>query len=198
MKLARLGVFIIIFALGWISSIVYSEMWEYKQEENKLVNFYRENKSYSSLVQIADPGLNLGGLGSIGRTGSSFSQVNGPYSPSDRVSERQIYVFRDKVILDIKNAEWASFTPTHSMEPVLNEHSNAIEVRPSSEDEIKPGDIIAYRSEYAEGTIIHRVIEVGTDEKGWFCRAKGDNNPSVDPGKIRFSQIESVVVAIIY
>lgn len=84
------------------------------------------------------------------------------------------------------------------MERVLNEHSNAIEVSPESESEIQVGDIISYSSEYAEGTIIHRVARIGSDDKGWYCIAKGDNNPSEDPGRIRFSQIERVVIAIIY
>ena len=64
--------------------------------------------------------------------------------------------------------------------------------------EISVGDIVSYNSEYASGTIIHRVIEISEDEAGWFCRVKGDNNKDTDPGKIRFSQIQRIVVAIIY
>jgi len=118
--------------------------------------------------------------------------------PVDRIKENQIQVFNDKVVIYLHNAEWASFTPTGSMEPVLNEYANAIQIIPKSEKDINVGDIISYESEYAEGIIIHRVVEVGYDKEGWYCIAKGDNNPKKDPGKIRFPQIKRVLVAIIY
>lgn len=119
-------------------------------------------------------------------------------SPSDWIKENQILVFNSQVILDLKNAEWATFTDTHSMEPVLSARANAIEVRPKGADEIQIGDIISYKSEYANGYIIHRVIEKGEDEQGTYFILKGDNNPSPDPGRIRFEQIQRVVVAIVY
>jgi len=123
---------------------------------------------------------------------------NKPKTPSDRISEKQIKIYPDKVVIEIKNAEWSSFTPTGSMEPVLNENSNAIEVVPKSEDEIKVGDIVSYYSTYANTIIIHRVVKIGHDKEGWYCITKGDNNPRPDPYKVRFSQIKRVVVAIIY
>jgi hypothetical protein len=119
-------------------------------------------------------------------------------SPMDRILEDQILVLKDKVVLNIQNAEWASFTDTNSMDPIIDAGANAIEVVPESEDEINVGDIVAYESDYAEGTIIHRIVYKGQDEKGTYFVIKGDNNPVSDPGKIRFEQIKKVVVAIIY
>jgi len=119
-------------------------------------------------------------------------------SPANRVEQDKIFVYNDKVILEIQNAQWAQFTDTHSMEPTLNADSNAIELVPSSSAEIKVGDIVSYESEYAEGTFIHRVIEISSDENGWYAILKGDNNPYLDPGKIRFSQVRRVVIAIVY
>lgn len=119
-------------------------------------------------------------------------------SPNDWINENQILVYNSQVVLDLKNAEWATFTDTHSMEPVLSSRANAIEVRPKTADDIKVGDIVSYKSEYAEGTIIHRVIEKNEDEQGVYFILKGDNNPTQDPGKIRFEQIQRVVVAIVY
>ena len=119
-------------------------------------------------------------------------------SPIDRIMEEQILVLKDKVVLNIQNAEWASFTDTNSMDPIIDAGANAIEVVPESEDEINVGDIVAYESDYAEGTIIHRIVYKGQDEKGTYFVIKGDNNPVSDPGKIRFEQIKKVVVAIIY
>lgn len=117
-------------------------------------------------------------------------------SPKDRVQEDKIHVFPNQVLLDIRGAQWSRFTDTNSMDPVIDSGSNAIQVIPQSSDDIQVGDIISYDSEY--GTIIHRVIETGKDKEGWYATAKGDNNPSPDPFKIRFKQIKRVVVGIIY
>jgi len=119
-------------------------------------------------------------------------------SPSKWITEKQIGVYSQKVILDVEDPQWAMFTDTHSMEPVISSRSYAIEVVPKSADEINVGDIISYNSKYADGTIIHRVIEKGTDSEGTYFILKGDNNPTSDPGRIRFDQVQRVVVAIIY
>lgn len=127
-------------------------------------------------------------------TGSAIARP----TPGDHITEDQILVYPDRVILDIPDAVWARFTPTASMDPVLDEKSNAIEIIPESEEQINEGDIIAYTSDFAEGIIIHRVIKKGEDQLGTYYLVKGDNNPTADPGKVRFEDIKSVVVAIIY
>jgi signal peptidase I len=119
-------------------------------------------------------------------------------SPQDWITQDKISVLKDKVIISVSNPEWAEFTDTNSMDPVIDSGSNAIEIIPKSSDEIQAGDIVSYRSEYAEGNIIHRVIKTGYDDQGWYAVMKGDNNPNPDPGKIRFSQIARVVIAVIY
>ncbi|MDP2750014.1 MAG: signal peptidase I [Nanoarchaeota archaeon] len=119
-------------------------------------------------------------------------------SPADRIKQSDIHVLNDKVVIDIENPEWAMFTDTNSMDPLFDSGSNAIELVPKSEQEIQAGDIVSYKSEYADGIIIHRVAKIGTDEDGWFAVMKGDNNPTADPGKVRFDQIQRVVVAIVY
>lgn len=119
-------------------------------------------------------------------------------SPFDWIKEDQIHVYNDKIIIDLKDAEWATFTDTNSMDPIIDYGANAIEIVPKNESYIHLGDIVSYKSDYASGTIIHRVIEINQDEEGWYCRTKGDNNPDIDPGKIRFSQIQRLVVAVIY
>ena len=137
-------------------------------------------------------------LSSLERPLSLFQEGIEKYSPSDWIKEDQIKVYNDRVIIDLKDAEWASFTDTNSMDPVLDETANAIEIIPKSTEDIHVGDIISYNSDYADGTIIHRVIKIGKDNKGWYCIVKGDNNQNPDPGKIRFSQIKRILVAIIY
>lgn len=119
-------------------------------------------------------------------------------SPKDWILEEDIHVYSDRIIIDIEGAEWAGFTDTNSMDPIIDLGSNAIEIIPTSPEQITPGEIISYDSKYATGTIIHRVQETGFDEDGWYAIMKGDNNPYPDPGKVRFDQVQRLVVAIIY
>ena len=127
---------------------------------------------------------------------NSFSKEK--QSPSDWIKENQIHVYKDRIVIDIEGAIWSRFTDTNSMDPLIDAESNGIEIAPESADDIKVGDIISYRSEYASGVLIHRVVEKGEDEKGIYFTVKGDNNNSADPGKIRFEQIEGVLVGILY
>ncbi|MFH1682326.1 MAG: S26 family signal peptidase [Candidatus Woesearchaeota archaeon] len=117
-------------------------------------------------------------------------------SPGDWVKEEQIKVYPNQVILNIEGASWTTFTDTNSMDPFLDAESNAIEVMPKAPEEIEVGDIISYQTDY--GVIIHRVVERGIDKEGIYYLVKGDNNSSVDPGKVRFEQVKGVLVAIIY
>ncbi len=127
---------------------------------------------------------------------SVFSLSTKEYpSPSDWVKESQIKVYPNQIILNIENANWAKFTDTNSMDPFLDETSNAIEILPQ-EDQIKAGDIISYR--LGNDIIIHRVQEIGEDKKGTYYLVQGDNNSLRDPFKVRYNQITGVVVAIIY
>ena len=119
-------------------------------------------------------------------------------SPADHIEESAIEVYSDKVILNIANPQWARFTDTNSMDPVLDQGSNAIEIIPQSPDAIHVGDIISYENAISGGTIIHRVSEIGYDDNGWFAVTKGDNNPTADPMKVRFDDIQRLVVAIVY
>ena len=119
-------------------------------------------------------------------------------SPSDHIAENKIKVYDDEVVLDIKDAMWGSFIDTNSMDPVIDVGANSIEVKPKKEDEIKIGDIISFRTGFTDGIVIHRVAGIGNDGQGKYYVTKGDNNPSADPGKVRFKDIEGVVVAVVY
>ena len=84
------------------------------------------------------------------------------------------------------------------MDPVIDSTSNAIEIIPQKESDIHLGDIVAYESKYKAGVITNRVVDIGQDAFGWYATLKGDNNSYTDPGKVRFDQIQRVVVGIIY
>jgi hypothetical protein len=119
-------------------------------------------------------------------------------SPHNWIKQNEILVYDNEVILRVDNPEWAIFTDTKSMDPVIDSTSKAIEIVPQSKEEIHVGDIVAYESVYKDGVIAHRVIDISEDKDGWYATLKGDNNDYPDPGKIRFSQIKRIVVAIIY
>ena len=119
-------------------------------------------------------------------------------SPSDWIKESEIELSKNQVIINIDNATWVQFTDTNSMDPVIDIGSNAIEIKPSSPDVLKIGDIISYDSNRIKGNIIHRIISIEEDENGIYFITKGDNNQRIDPEKIRFDQIKGVVVGILY
>lgn len=120
------------------------------------------------------------------------------YSPFDHIKEDQVYVYEDKVIINLENPTWARFADTNSMDPVIDIGANSIEVIPQNPEDIHVGDIVSYTSRFADGYIIHRVIGINEDEQGLYYTLKGDNNFVSDPEKVRFEQIKSVVVAILY
>jgi len=114
--------------------------------------------------------------------------------PKDRISQEQITVLKDHAELDIPNLEWAVIEST-SMLPVLGPGTHVLQAKPSFPEALQIGDIVSFARE--DKIIIHRIIEKGTDEQGWYVITKGDNNPT-DDGKIRFDQIDRVLVGIIY
>ena len=116
--------------------------------------------------------------------------------PQDRISESQIIVLDDRVEMRVDNPKWATFADTNSMDPVLDTGSNAIQIEPTHPQEIKIGDIITYNLDGRH--IIHRVVDIQQDAQGHYYTVKGDNNAGPDPVKVRFEDIERVVVAIIY
>lgn len=128
----------------------------------------------------------------------SFDANDEKFSPKDRIKSSQIAVYDGMVVLNITNAEWAEYTNTNSMDPLIDDGASGIEVVPESEDDLVVGDIIVYRPEWTSGLVVHRIVEIGEDEQGKYFLTKGDNSDSADPEKVRFNQIESVLVGIIY
>ncbi len=121
-------------------------------------------------------------------------------SPADRLKLEDVHVTdRMVVIAGIpgRSYETAIFTDTNSMDPLLDDGSQAIQIVPLTPGEIQVGDIISYDSG-AYGVIIHRVIQTGNDEKGWYAIVKGDNNPAPDPVKVRFNMVRRVLVGVLY
>ncbi len=129
-------------------------------------------------------------------TGFSFLHSrNNLAAPSDFISEKDIIIDSDKVTINLSDYVISRYDSSGSMLPVLDKGANGIGIKPKSPDEINVGDIVSFFQ--GESLIVHRVIEKGSDKEGVFFVTKGDNN-DFDDGKIRFSQIDSVLVILIY
>jgi hypothetical protein len=140
--------------------------------------------------------LTILSVGVISLNSDFFTKSKEVNSPGDWIKEEQIKVFKDNIILNIANARWSKFTDTNSMDPLIDEDSHGIEIIPENPESINIGDIISYKSDL--GILIHRVIEKGEDKEGIYYLVKGDNNRIRDPFKVRFNDIQGVLVAIIY
>ncbi len=130
----------------------------------------------------------------------SREDLSGPIerdSPGDWIDERQIEMRPDGVFIHFNNPQWAILADTNSMDPVFDTGSHLIQLIPTSSEQIKVGDIVSYSSPLGF-SIVHRVIEVGNDEDGWYAILKGDNNPKPDPWKVRFDWVRRVTVMIVY
>jgi len=119
-------------------------------------------------------------------------------SPADRIKDEDVNVFYNSVRIDIKNAKWRKYIDSNSMDPLIDEGTTTIEIKPKYASEIKVGDIIAYDVEEYDYAFVHRVVEIGEDKEGIYFITKGDNYYKEDPGKLRFSDIEGIVVGILY
>lgn len=117
-------------------------------------------------------------------------------SPKNRLGFSSLRFSQDGVMINVDEVVPGIVADTNSMAPLLDADNIVLEVKPDSPEEISLGDIIIY--EHANSRIIHRVVRISQDEDGWYAIAKGDNNPHVDPLRIRFDQIRGVVVGIIY
>ncbi|MFH1801823.1 MAG: S26 family signal peptidase [archaeon] len=115
--------------------------------------------------------------------------------PSDFVDDEKIFIYGDRVEIKIEGAQLSTYDSTGSMLPTLGEGVNGISVRPESSDEIDVGDIVSFRA--GDRLIVHRVVQKGADERGIFFVTKGDNSLA-DDGKLRFEEIERVLVALVY
>lgn len=128
-------------------------------------------------------------------TGFSIFDSSPTEAPFDHVSDDDIVVLDDRVILKIEGATLSNYADSGSMIPVLDEGANGIRVVPKSSDEIEVGDIVSYR--IGSILVVHRVIAKGEDADGVWFDVKGDAN-LIEDGRIRFEDIEYLTVGVIY
>ncbi len=178
---------VFVFLIGWVSNSLYSIYF--------FPHLGTDARKQGINMQIPNNDL------AVAEENESIqfqSKTKDKPSPAERISQDSIFVYEDEVVIKLNNSRWAIFTDSKSMDPVLDSTSKALEIVPQSEQDINVGDIVAYKSNYRNGLIVHRVFDIGNDSEGWYARLRGDNNDYTDPERVRFDQVKRVVVAVIY
>ena len=115
-------------------------------------------------------------------------------TPLDRITEENIFLYDNEIILKIPNATISNYASTGSMKPIFDKGASGIRITPKSSNDIEVGDIVSFR--YNENLIVHRVIKKGIDERGVYFITKGDS--SLTKEKIRFEDIEYITIGILW
>lgn len=164
---------------------------KYLRVDNSSVFFFLLGVFLTAAIALGVPSEELSRSADIPYSSASPELM----SPADHVSEKDIHVYSKRIVID-GEYEWAKFTDTNSMDPLLDVGTNAIQKVPQSESDISIGDIVTYERDGE--FIIHRVIGISEDDKGIFYTLKGDNNRNPDPYKVRFDDVRKVLVGILY
>ncbi len=126
---------------------------------------------------------------------SGFVISNGESSPSNFLDESSITANNTSVTFFVEKPSFIRYEDSGSMVPTLGANSTGVVITPKTEDEVNVGDIVTFRKNGE--LIVHRIVEKNYDKNGTYFITKGDNN-NIDDGRIRFQDIESVLVAVIY
>lgn len=156
-------------------------------------NIELKNRTESLESAIAEKELIIGRLAA--KLNMSSSIQAGPFA---RIGREDIQIYDDRVVINVNQAFPVYFTESRSMYPFINQNVYAIEMKPNKADELGIGDVIGYESQVFNTTIVHRITEIGFDEKGWYALTKGDANPAPDPEKVRFESVRGVLIGLIY
>ena len=128
---------------------------------------------------------------------SSFYYSLGKPIPADFVNTSQIEIYTNYIKIRIPNTSISHYADSGSMRPTLDKGTNGISIVPKSEKDIKVGMIATYERDNGDW-IVHRVMKIHNDFNGKWYEFKGDNNPEPDERRVRFSDIKSITIALVY
>lgn len=117
-------------------------------------------------------------------------------NPSDFIATDELHLYNDRLVIEKEGLKYAAVEDTKSMEPLLSSNSHTIEAKPE-QDKLGKGDIISFYDASTGKTIVHAIVETGTDDDGWYARTKGYNTEFADEWKVRFGDIKGVVVGVL-
>ena len=137
----------------------------------------------------------LGGL-----LGFSLSQLyfhSEPAFPQHRIDINDVKLLNTHTVINVPDLiSKYTLCDSYSMSPVLGCDTTVLAKSVNTHSELNVGDIVIIAQ--IETPVIHRIIDEGVDDTGWYCITKGDNNNNRDTTIRRFSDILYVVVGIIY
>jgi signal peptidase I len=116
-----------------------------------------------------------------------------------RASEGDFKILGDEDKLLISNAKNLRIyrVTTKSMKPLLAIGSYGIITQDVDVDKLVVGNDLVFEDDEvtAKGIwVLHRIIEVGSDELGWKCRTQGLNNNRPDKGWRRENEIKGRLI----
>jgi len=141
--------------------------------------------------------------------------------PGDWVkSEHYTKLTSSEFCFSYSNLTYGRVAGTRSMVPSIYKGVMVIYTTNFTKEDLQVGDIIAVRKkpdilemlnyplymlvgidmksvEESKG-YIHRIIYIGEDSEGWFAITKGDNTILPDLKKVRFEDIDGVVIGVVY
>ena len=103
----------------------------------------------------------------------------------------------------LKHYSYVTSVPnTNSMEPLIDEGVLVVNEPVDSVSDLIIGDVITYERppEFGGGHIIHTIVNISKDSKGWFCETQAAN-PKItakDPYKVRANWVKYVLRSIIW
>lgn len=107
---------------------------------------------------------------------------------------------RTLTIKNIPKPFWLQPNPhnTNSMDGFFDIwHSPILVAKESLPDEfVRVGSVVSWEKEGLSR--FHQIVEVGEDDKGWYCRTTGLNLGALDPGKIRKEDIKWICLGILF
>lgn len=107
-----------------------------------------------------------------------------------------LYVAYQKLYLRTENVELLGYKSyivlTGSMKPMINPSDMVICKAPTSEAEIKEGDIITFYEGTGGSTVTHRVESIIDRNGKRYFQTKGDNNNSADNELVEYKNIQGV------
>jgi len=117
------------------------------------------------------------------------------------------------------NLTYSGVVGTRSMVPTIYKDAALLLTKNFTKEDLHVGDIIAVKESNVLKIInyplymlvgidvgevenadsyVHRIIYIGEDAEGWFAITKGDNCILPDLRKVRFEDVEGVVIGILY
>ena len=112
---------------------------------------------------------------------------------TQRIPFDSIKVYPDEVRIEYPGLTYAKVN-SDSMAPLLTHDSVVFEKHPESAAEIHVGDVISFYEPFADGVVLHMVVEIVEQDGKTFYRTQGTANEEVDDWLVPFENVKGIMV----